>query len=246
MELSRERHYRHWRQRFAWLQHYLKVRFKHKDRPIVSRLSKFIPVGGVVIDVGAHFGYLSKEFCRIHRSSCKVYCFEPVEYTFSILSRIMAAYPNTVIEKIALSDKTGTENISIPIKESGNLGIGLSHFGVETVRDFIIEPINTMPLDDYVRINKIERLDFIKCDVEGAELLVFKGGAQSLSRFRPAIYTELNDKFTQRLGYSAQEAFTFLIELGYRAHELDTQGVAHPLESYTTGVGDYLFLPCAS
>ncbi|MEQ1592264.1 MAG: FkbM family methyltransferase [Thiobacillaceae bacterium] len=243
MELSREHYYRHWRQRLAWLQHYLKVRFKHKERPTVLRLSKFIPAGGVVVDVGAHFGYLSKEFCRIHNGSCKVYCFEPVEYTYSILSRIMAAYPNAVIENIALSDKAGTERISIPVKESGNLGIGLSHFGAETLRDYIIEPINTVPLDDYVKRHNIERLDFIKCDVEGAEWLVFKGGSQSLDKFRPVIYTELKDAATQRLGYRAQEFFSFLIDKGYRAHTLDTQGVAHRVESYTDEVEDYLFLP---
>jgi FkbM family methyltransferase len=207
------------------------------------RLSKFIPEGGVIFDVGAHFGYLSKEFCRIHDGSCKVYCFEPVEYTYSILSRIMAAYPNAVIENIALSDKAGTERISIPVKESGNLGIGLSHFGAETVRDYIIEPIRTVMLDDYVHRHGLERLDFIKCDVEGAELLVFKGGSQSLDRFRPVIYTELNDSFTQRLGYRAEDLFSFLRGKGYRPHVMDANDAAHTIENYTAEVEDYLFLP---
>jgi FkbM family methyltransferase len=243
MELSREHYYKHWRQRLAKLQHYLKSRFKHKERPRVLLLSKYIPEGGVVFDVGAHFGYLAKEFCRIHDGSCKVYCFEPVEYTYSILSRVMSAYKNAVIENIALSDKEGTERISIPVKESGNLGIGLSHFGTETVRDYIIEPINTVTLDGYMQSHNIERLDFIKCDVEGAELLVFKGGTQSLDKFRPVIYTELNDTFTQRLGYRAQDFFSFLTSKGYRPHMLDANGNAHGIESYTAEVEDYLFLP---
>ncbi len=243
MELSREHYYRHWRQRLAWLQHFLKVRFKHKERPRVLRLSNFIPPGGVVFDIGAHFGYLAKEFCRIHNASCKVFCFEPVEYTYSILSRIMAAYPNAVIENIALSDREGTERISIPVKESGNLGIGLSHFGAETVRDYIIEPITTVTLDGYMQSHKIERLDFIKCDVEGAELLVFKGGSQSLDKFRPALYFELNDVYTKRLGYRAQEVFSFLTGKGYRPHRLDAKGNAQAIESYVAEVEDYLFLP---
>jgi len=243
MELSREHYYRHWRQRLAWLQHFLKARLKHKDRPTVDRLSKFIPSGGVIFDIGAHFGYLAKEFCRIHGGSCKVYCFEPVEYTYSILSRVMAGYPNAIVENFALSDAEGTIPISIPVKESGNLGIGLSHFGAELRRDFIIEHIRTETLDSYVRHQDIQRLDFIKCDVEGAELLVFKGGSESLERFRPAIYTELEDSYTQRLGYQAQEVFAFLTMKGYRPHVLDEQGCVHAVDGYTDGVGDYLFLP---
>ncbi len=243
MEKSKEEYYGRWRQRLAKLQHYIKARFSNKEKSRVKLLSQFIPENSVVLDIGAQLGYLSKEFCRLHDGSCKVYSFEPVEYTFSILSKIMAAYPNAVAENIALSDKIGEEKISIPIKESGNLGIGLSHFGTESKRDFIVETIKTETIDNYVLRNNISRLDFIKCDVEGAELMVFKGGSSSLDRFRPVIYTELDDRFTQRLGYRAEELFTFMRQKGFRPHYFGGNGVLRPIQNYVIEEIDYVFLP---
>lgn len=227
----------------SWMHHFLKARFRHKERPRVDRLAEFIPRGEVVLDVGAHFGYMAKEFCRIHDGTCSVYCFEPVEYTYSILTRVMAGYGNAVLENFALSNREGVEQISIPIKESGNLGIGLSHFGRGVGRDYIVESIRTRTLDDYARAHDLSRVDFIKCDVEGAELLVFNGGAGTLDRFRPTIYTEVQDSFTQRLGYRAHDLFSFLAAKGYRAHVLQDDGEVREVAGYVEDVHDYLFCP---
>lgn len=243
MELSREKIYGSWRQKLAWLQHFLKARFNDKEKPRVLQLSAFIPNGGVVFDVGAHFGYLAKEFCQIHGGQCSVYCFEPVSYTHSILARVMRKYENARVENFALSNTTGQIDITIPVKESGNLGIGLSHFGAEASnRNHIIERINTVLLDDYVSTQQIKRLDFIKCDVEGAELFILQGAAAAIDAHRPAIYLELNDKMTARLGYATSAVFAFLGDKGYDAFTLDAAGALHPVTAVVNGADDYLFL----
>lgn len=243
MELSREAVYSNWRQRLAWVQHYLKARFNAKERPRVLQLARFIPEGGVIFDVGAHFGYLAKEFSAIHGGSCKVHCFEPVSYTRSILQRVVGRFGNVRIDARALSDQAGTVRISIPVKESGRLGIGLSHFGDEMRRDYIVESVETLTLDAYMGEQAVPRLDFIKCDVEGAELLVLQGAQQALARHRPAIYCELNTHLAARMGYEPERVFDFLAERGYRAYILDGSGNKQAVSGLVAGADDYLFLP---
>jgi FkbM family methyltransferase len=242
MELSRQKVYRHWRQRLSWWQHFLKAYFKHKERPRVERLAAVIPTNAVIFDVGAHFGYLAKEFARIHEASCQVYCFEPVSYTHSILKRVMKKHVNATLEFFALSDGIGKIDITIPVKPSGRLGIGLSHFGSEHDWDYITEPISTNTLDNYVRSNGLKRLDFIKIDVEGAELLVLKGAAKSLEDMRPVVYCEVESRWTQRMGYQPSELFQFMKEKSYLPYVLEGNGLVL-VEGYQEEFGDYLFLP---
>lgn len=244
MELSREKIYRHWRQRFAWLGHFLKAYLKHKERPRVLRLANYIPAHAVIFDVGAHFGYLAKEFARIHNGTCRVYCFEPVSYTYSILERVMHKFANAKLEFFALSNAKGTLEITIPVKPSGRLGIGLSHFGPEQEWNYITEEIRTERLDDYVAQNGIERLDFIKIDVEGAELLVLQGAENTLRTLRPTVYCEVQPSWTKRLGYAPADLFEFMQDKGYRPHVLHEEGL-EAIAGYQEEYEDYLFMPAS-
>lgn len=205
-------------------------------------LSSFFEPSSVIFDVGAHFGYLSKEFCKVHHKTCSVHAFEPVQYTRSILTKVAGHYPNLRIVDAALSDQSGATEISIPVKGSGKLGIGLSHFGAESRYDYILEPIRTITMDEYVSEAGLKRLDFIKCDVEGAELLVFKGAGQTLARYKPTIYCELSRSYTTRLGYDPEEVFTYLESLSYRGYGLSDEGNQHALNQYSPDVLDYLFI----
>lgn len=241
MELSRTQAYTNLGQRFAWAIHYLKAKYRNKEQDKVSQLAPFIPYDGVIFDIGAHFGYFAKEFCTIHHGSCFVYCFEPLSYCFSVLLPIMGLYTNKRLENIALSDRNCIEKIYIPVKPSRRLGIGLAHFGEEKFHDYVIEFAETITLDDYFARQGLSRLDFIKCDVEGAELHALRGGEVTISKYKPGILCEIDNSHTCRLGYDAQDIVIFLAQLGYRAYLFHEDGVRQPVEQYEKP-GDYLFL----
>jgi FkbM family methyltransferase len=243
MELSRDGIYNSYGQRIAWLSHFLKARFKCKERPRVQMLSQFFGPNSVVFDIGAHFGYLSKEFCRLYDASCQVHAFEPVEYTRSILRHVVGGLDNAVIVENALSDREVSLNISIPVKKSGKLGIGLSHFGTESNLDYVLEPIKTVTMDSYVIGQHLQRLDFIKCDVEGAEFLAFKGGETSIEKFKPVVYCELVNAYTRILGYEAQEVIDFFKSKGYQAFSISNGGEKVSVEYHSEEEQDYIFIP---
>ena len=240
-ELDQTRVYRTAGQRLARLIHLCKARFRHSQRDIVQWLGQYIPANAVIIDVGAQFGNFTKAFSCLHRSSCTVHAFEPLPYNYGILESVTAGLGNVTIYRTALSDNAGTTDLFVPVKEQGRLGPGLAHFGTEQQRNYIREPVTTERLDDFVRINGIQHIDFIKCDVEGAELPVFRGAETTLRESRPVVYTEINDDFTRRLDYTAEELFEYLLDLGYTASRIDEETLTIHPESRYAGTGNYLF-----
>lgn len=240
MQLDRAVVYKSAGQRLAWLIHYLKVRFKHKEKNRVLAMSRHFHENSIVIDVGAHFGYLTKEFARAYNGNTNVIAFEPVEYCYSILKRIVRNLPNVKIEKLALFDNESVVKIKIPIKKSGHLGIGLSHFGEEKNRDFISEEIKTITLDSYLEQNHLDRLDFIKIDVEGSELHVLHGAKKTLTIFRPIIYLEIDESMTARMNYQPDDIWLYLSQFNYKSFLMDKNGELSEIQKYS-GTNDYLF-----
>jgi len=70
-------------------------------------------------------------------------------------------------------------------------------------------------LDVFVKENNLH-IDFIKCDVEGSELFVFKGGITTIERDQPIIFTELLRKWSAKFNYHPNEVINLLKNLGYR------------------------------
>ena len=78
-------------------------------------------------------------------------------------------------------------------------------------------------MDDYVREHKLQSIDLIKCDVEGAELLVLQGAQHALRAFKPVLILEVSELWVKRYGYTVAELWAFLQALDYRAWAIDEQ-----------------------
>lgn len=229
-------------QRWSTFLHKTKARFRRRHSDTVALLGKYIPAGGTILDVGANFGYFAKEFARLQNGSCRVFCFEPVIYNYNILEYVTKRIDNVRIEKCALSNAEGEIEITIPVKKTGKIGPALAHFGPEKDRDYISQRARTVKMDDYLRTAGIEHVDFIKVDVEGAEILVFEGAEETLAKHKPSIFCEINNDYTQRIGRKAQEVFDFLQSRGYSAFLVHKQNkILQIAESYEYP-GDYIFV----
>lgn len=147
--------------------------------------------GDVVLDCGANIGLFSA--IASHRGA-RVLAFEPdVDVARDLLKKTAEFNGNGNIDifQFALSDTSGkayfTPN-SIDIG-GGKLGDG---GGNECVS------IDTIAVDDFVEQNNIEKIDFIKADIEGAERKLLKGAKNTLFRFAPKLsictYHNPNDK----------------------------------------------------
>ena len=85
---------------------------------------------------------------------------------------------NATIVPIALGERLGIGTLNLPVKRPGSYGFGLAHLGAVEARwsRVAAEPIAIGTIDEFVQSQRLERLDFIKADIEGWEAAMLRGG----------------------------------------------------------------------
>jgi FkbM family methyltransferase len=131
----------------------------------------------VVFDCGANIGLFSMLAAA---KGGRVYAFEPVPSVFQHLDKAKEIYSDIHISDYALSDKTGIVKIAL------SNGTNTANSFVLPVSDMFIE-VNTISIDEFVSCHQLERVDFIKADIEGAERLMLAGAVETLKKFAPKL-----------------------------------------------------------
>jgi len=228
-------------QRFERLLQTFKAKYRSRDRHVIACLGTLIPENGVIFDIGSHHGNYAKEFARLHQGEVQVHCFEPSPYNAAILEAVVGKLSNVTINRFALADHAEEADLYLPIKETGRLGTGIGHFGEEKTRDYITERVRTTTLDAYAKERGLSRFDFLKCDVEGAEMQVLNGGSETIRRFRPTIYIEIAEEYLSRMGHCAKDVFELLGSFGYDAYQMELgTGALRPVDDHQ-GPENYIF-----
>jgi hypothetical protein len=89
-------------------------------------------------------------------------------------------------------------------------------------------------LDDQLATES-RRIRLIKCDVEGAEFGVFLGGAGTIARWRPIVFTELVSEYLARYHHTTSDVFSFFGRLEYQVWETEGPKLARLVPT----AGDY-------
>jgi FkbM family methyltransferase len=185
---------------------------------------EYLREGMTVFDVGANVGELTLLFSRFI-GDARVHAFEASSGVFKRLELICKAAErhNVVLNHLALSDKSGS--IRLHIYEEA-----LSSFNTQATRplkkyglDFEpvgVEETPAATLDEYCEREKIEQIDLLKIDVEGAELQVMKGARQMLMSKRIRCLTFEFGQTTFDIGNRPIEIETFLKEMDYKIRNI--------------------------
>jgi len=183
------------------------------------RVISHLPDDAVVFDVGANVGFYTLSY-KTWFPKMTVHAFEPVKETYQIL-----------LENIALNKLTGivANNEGLGEKEQEtDFYFDSGHCGYTSMRDTknlgdsSIVKCKVTTLDSYVNTVNT-RVDFIKMDVEGAELLVLKGGLKTLHSYKPAICTEMTEVWTSCFGYHPNDIVSLLTSIGYICYALKSE-----------------------
>lgn len=140
-----------------------------------------IKPGMTIIDVGVNKGYYSLLFAKLMNDKGIVLSFEPVEENCYWIKKSINInkYKCIKLYQYALSNKE--EEVTFYLgKKSGHGSIFLSQSNVDSEKAPIT--IKTRKLDDVLKENNIDKIDFIKIDVEGAELMVLQGAENALKK----------------------------------------------------------------
>jgi len=199
----------------------------------------------VIIDIGANVGLFTKAFMKAPKTPQRIIAIEPSFYVFSILLNITANMPSVRCRKVALSHKTATVDLKTPLKKSGSLRVGLSHIGNANNQKVFVETVEAKRLDDVLADEKVDQVDIVKLDVEGAEEQVIAGAPNLFYNMRPIWFVELVQERTDNFSGSAEKIFLNFIAADYEAFVLNSDyewDRVNELNEHT----DYLFVPTVS
>ena len=137
----------------------------------------------VIIDAGAFIGDTAVFFHHKLGGRCQIHSFELLDENLALLvhnlQRNGVGEEQIVLNKLALTDETGGELVIARGQSQGSTSI----FGAGGQGD----RIETITLDDYVVRSGLERVDYIKMDIEGAEVMALTGARETIRHFKPKL-----------------------------------------------------------
>lgn len=211
------------------------MRVSGRENPEKTAYLRLIKNGETVLDIGANTGYYTMLFSNIVGRRGHVHAFEPVAPTFDgLIKRYKAEgiYSNVTLNRLIVCRNDGEEwNIHLPGHDNGQASLVVHKAGSWARSDgwksFTCE---TTSIDRYVYEMKPGRVDFVKIDVEGAELLVLEGARRTLASQKPKILFEFYYEWTRDFGYAAVDIIGLLTSLGYAHFYLDNlQPLSEPV-----------------
>lgn len=135
----------------------------------------------VVIDAGANMGHVSIFLSKKVGANGKVYCFEPDKFNVELLNSNRSLNTdlndNIIIEDLLLWN----ENILVDFEEAGTVGSSAVWFS-ENAK---IVKKQAVTLDSWAEKVQLTRLDFIKMDIEGAEIEALEGCEEVIKKYNP-------------------------------------------------------------
>ena len=199
-------------------------------------MSRQIRQGDIVLDIGAHIGYYTLIFAKLVGPAGLVFAFEPEPSSFAVLKENirMNAYTNVVPEQLAITSERGEAPLYINPIQPGDNRIYDSHDGSPFVK------VKAVSLDDYFSFYTGE-IDFIKMDIQGAEMAALQG-MSSLLRKSPSviIFSEFWPFGLTTFGVDPVDYLTALQRYGFYLQNInDKRGKLETISDFGTFASQY-------
>jgi FkbM family methyltransferase len=190
-------------------------------------LRRLVRPGSVCVDVGSAAGLYTTALSRLAGPAGQVHSVEPLPFSHPFWSRVLGAGrpANVRHHPVALGLEPGTETMSVPIGRYG-LVTGRSFLarrasGPDPNAEFagrITVTVAVDTLDELCAREATSRLDFVKIDVEGAELQVLEGGRRVIGAHRPVLLIEIEARHAARYQCCPDDITGWLFRRGYTMH----------------------------
>jgi FkbM family methyltransferase len=234
-----------WRLRAGHALYRLATRL-HWAEPELNGLPAVVRPGDSVLDIGAALGMYTVPLADIVGRDGRVYAFEPQRrgvLTVRLL-RVLTGARRGTTRRVALGSSAGDGHIAVPFRRGFPIfGHGHIAEGADDGEHRLHQSSTRIDtIDAWCEAHGIDRVAFIKVDVEGFEPSVIEGARRVIDRDRPSLLLEIEDRHLVRYG---RDAAGFLAEVRerwpeYRMHTWDgarwiRTATVHP------GTRNYLF-----
>lgn len=188
------------------------LNFDHYEREDFDMIMTLIEDGFRVFDIGGNIGWYSINIAK-SKKEVEVLTFEPIPKTFDYLTRNLAINNIANVKPFNFGFSNKEQELTFYYYPGGSGNASSANLSEGADVEKIV--CRVKKLDDFAESNNLT-IDFIKCDVEGAELFVFQGGAESIRKHKPVIFAELLRKWAGKFNYHPNEVISLLKDMGYR------------------------------
>jgi len=188
---------------------------KHSELHFIGQI---VQPGAAVLDIGANLGYYSFFMAKYLEGNGSLIAVEPIPLFAEIWKKNLATFnqKNIWLFNCALGQEARSEvTMTIPVVD-GVVRHGLTRIDEQanTIHSNLSFMVPMRNGDELIKAAGLDRLDFVKCDVEGYEQFVMPSLRETLSTLKPMIQIELSGNENRTT------VFNFLTKLGYRAYVL--------------------------
>ncbi|GAA3759838.1 FkbM family methyltransferase [Salinactinospora qingdaonensis] len=217
--------------------------------PELAGLRSVVRSGAVCVDAGAALGLYTAVLADLVGPRGTVHSVEPLLFAHPVWNAVLRPRAGGNVQRHALALGAAPEEtvIRVPVRR-GSLVTGRSFIdsgahGVGSNDEFeshIDVRVQVDTLDRLCASAGIDRVDFIKADVEGAELALLTGARVTIERDRPDLLIEIEERHARRYGTGPEAVVDWLTQRGYRMYALHG-ATWRPIARVVAPVRNYLF-----
>jgi FkbM family methyltransferase len=218
--------------------------FFHQGQPheqgTEALLRHVLKTGDTFVDVGANVGFYARMASVLVGESGRVFAFEPLSSALRLSKMNTESLTNVVVDARALSDHNGEADFHV--RYQGDTSSLLPGDAGSRVR------VGVTTLDARLLSEGVAptRVDFIKIDVEGAELSVLRGATKTIEKYQPLVYFEFLPLYASQYGFGYDDFAGFFEPLGYSLHWINHDANGPELFSATESTYLAAIPPCRS
>lgn len=198
---------------------------RSREKSTIIRARELVSSGAVVVELGAHIGYLTLVFAEAVGPRGRVIAFEPASVNLNYARRNLEPHGQVTLEEIAVSDFEGQATFHSEDLSGQNSSLVNGYAVGQAVAENAHVPVKQ--IEETVMVTTLDRYcttqgivpDFIKIDVEGAELSVLRGAERTLEAHKPILMVEVTE--------NVSEVLSFLDSLGYGLETPEGRPVSH-------------------
>ena len=180
---------------------------KKQDAFEIALLKRFIKQGDIVLDIGANVGFYSEIISELTGPQGEVHSFEPDPVNFGHLADSCKKRPNVFPNNMAVSNEPG----ELKLFTSKFLNVDHRTYPVENYGESFTVKAET--IDHYLNGKKV---DFIKMDIQGAELFALRGMKNTLMANKDIkLICEFWPFGLRSAGFTVGEFQQFILENGF-------------------------------
>jgi FkbM family methyltransferase len=211
---------------------------KYYEKPETLVWLEMVKQAKVIFDIGANVGYYS--LIAAGNSKANIFSFEPISSTFEkmVKNKNLNKFVNIKPFRNVVSDKRGMAKIYL----GDQLNRGMSSMIKSELLSDEFEEVEAIVLDEFCQRHSIDKVDLVKIDVEGSEMLVLGGMNKILDVSHPLIMIEVDKETQAKFGYSIYDIYNILGDKGYKPYRILENKVIQEIHEPEEQMGLVLFV----